>query len=107
MNNLSKYYDDKLINGEFTTVICTNNNNVEKALSINKTYKVVQSKLRKDCYAIKIKEYKTNIDKKWFQYQIVGGFTLRYKKYYLKYSTIFLSFCRKFVTATQREKEMF
>lgn len=60
MNNLSKYYDDKLINGEFITVICINNNNVEKALSINKTYKVVQSKLRKDCYAIKIKEYKTN-----------------------------------------------
>ena len=38
-----------------------------------------------------VKEYKTNIDKKWFQYQIVGGFTLRYKKYYLKYSTMFLS----------------
>ena len=60
MNNLSKYYDDKLINGEFTTAICTNNSNVEKALTLNKIYNGVQSKLRKDCYAIKIKEYKTN-----------------------------------------------
>lgn len=38
-----------------------------------------------------IKNYKTNINKNWFQYQIIGGFALRYKQYYLKYATIFLS----------------
>ena len=32
-----------------------------------------------------------NIEREWFQYEIIGGFTFRYKKYYLKTSAIFMS----------------
>ena len=35
--------------------------------------------------------YKTNIEREWFQYQVMLGFTAKYKDFYVKNSNMYFS----------------